>query len=412
MKTSGIAVMFNDVSSVGMSKSTSKNSSESKVFDSIINMSISNRSNEYSVDSTLDTSVQTEVSDEAIEVKKDVVKEESIAKTNKDVDNKPKEEKVESKDNTESDNISKEDDSKEFAQAIEEVASQIKEKIKEILGISDEEIEELLSSTGFSVVQLLDSDNLKEFVVAYCGENEIRSILTNENVLDVYVSLENAISEIPVEEICQMSPKDLVLLADETMEFINSKPEIVVDESVEVKDNGRLSERNDADIIDTSDKSEEAENVSLTVDTNKKAEFNEDKKPTIEVTKDEGTKVDIKDEASYDASDSFKESSKEPATEKMTYDTFISNLNNVVNSNESVDFCNAMASVRTMNQIVEQIVNKIKVNISADNSTMELMLNPEKLGKLGLSVTAKEGVMTASFIVESEMAKHAIESQV
>ena len=42
---------------------------------------------------------------------------------------------------------------------------------------------------------------------------------------------------------------------------------------------------------------------------------------------------------------------------------------------------------------------------------MEIQLNPEKLGKVNLSVVSKNGQMTASFVTESEMAKNALESQ-
>ena len=42
---------------------------------------------------------------------------------------------------------------------------------------------------------------------------------------------------------------------------------------------------------------------------------------------------------------------------------------------------------------------------------MELQLNPEHLGRVHLTITEKEGMMTAQFAAETHAAKEAIESQ-
>lgn len=62
-------------------------------------------------------------------------------------------------------------------------------------------------------------------------------------------------------------------------------------------------------------------------------------------------------------------------------------------------------------RIIQQIVQHIRVNLTSDMSSIEMQLNPESLGKVLLSIHAKEGVMTANFTVQSEEARYAIESQ-
>jgi flagellar hook-length control protein FliK len=42
---------------------------------------------------------------------------------------------------------------------------------------------------------------------------------------------------------------------------------------------------------------------------------------------------------------------------------------------------------------------------------MELQLNPEHLGRVNLTINSREGVMTAHFAVENDLAKEAIEGQ-
>ena len=61
--------------------------------------------------------------------------------------------------------------------------------------------------------------------------------------------------------------------------------------------------------------------------------------------------------------------------------------------------------------IIRQVAEQVRVQVTADASTMEMQLNPESLGKLSLSVELKQGMLTAKFIVENEQVKEAIEGQ-
>lgn len=65
-----------------------------------------------------------------------------------------------------------------------------------------------------------------------------------------------------------------------------------------------------------------------------------------------------------------------------------------------------------MQEIFEQVVEQVKVTVTADTSAMEMQLNPENLGKVNLSVVAKEGHITAQFVTENEVTRQALESQI
>ena len=62
-------------------------------------------------------------------------------------------------------------------------------------------------------------------------------------------------------------------------------------------------------------------------------------------------------------------------------------------------------------EIANQIMEHIKITIRPEQTNMELQLNPEHLGRVNLTITEKEGMMTAQFTTQSEVAKEAIESQ-
>jgi flagellar hook-length control protein FliK len=71
----------------------------------------------------------------------------------------------------------------------------------------------------------------------------------------------------------------------------------------------------------------------------------------------------------------------------------------------------SMTRMQQMVDIVNQVSEQLRSTVSADTTTMEMQLNPESLGKVYLSVVSKAGVMTASFQVQSEEARQALESQ-
>ncbi|MBQ9767917.1 MAG: flagellar hook-length control protein FliK, partial [Lachnospiraceae bacterium] len=70
-----------------------------------------------------------------------------------------------------------------------------------------------------------------------------------------------------------------------------------------------------------------------------------------------------------------------------------------------------LAAAAQVREIANQIMEQIKIVIKPDQTNMELQLNPEHLGRVNLTITEKEGMMTAQFTTQSEVAKEAIESQ-
>lgn len=64
--------------------------------------------------------------------------------------------------------------------------------------------------------------------------------------------------------------------------------------------------------------------------------------------------------------------------------------------------------VRAMD-VIEQVVEQVRVNMNQDATSMELQLYPEHLGRIQIHVVSKDGIMTARIVAETEAAKQAIE---
>ena len=65
----------------------------------------------------------------------------------------------------------------------------------------------------------------------------------------------------------------------------------------------------------------------------------------------------------------------------------------------------------TMEYIVEQVVNHVRIRVLPQTTSMELQLNPASLGRVNLNVTSQNGTATATLTVQNQVAKEALESQ-
>ena len=61
--------------------------------------------------------------------------------------------------------------------------------------------------------------------------------------------------------------------------------------------------------------------------------------------------------------------------------------------------------------VAEQILEKVRVVLSDTQTSMEISLTPESLGRVTLNLVSKHGALTAHFTAQNEIAKEAIESQ-
>ena len=61
--------------------------------------------------------------------------------------------------------------------------------------------------------------------------------------------------------------------------------------------------------------------------------------------------------------------------------------------------------------MIDKIVQNARVTLTDSTNTMEMILNPEELGKIFMSVTEKDGSIKARILAENETVKTALETQ-
>ena len=63
-------------------------------------------------------------------------------------------------------------------------------------------------------------------------------------------------------------------------------------------------------------------------------------------------------------------------------------------------------------ELINQIVDNIRLNVSQDTTSIEMQLNPENLGRVYVHLSAKEGTVNAQFTATNEVVKEALEAQI
>lgn len=263
-------------------------------------------------------------------------------------------------------------------------AELLSNKLKKLLNVDDETLQNLLQTVGLTMQDLLDPAVMKDFILQINDATSVNLLIDESlnNLMQQAMQLLDEVlqvsddtvlaGELPVGELL---PEEPVTAQAEKQETATEKPQ-----AVEAKAETVAQTTTEEDVTRTDVKS--AENQ--TTDTE------------VQVT------VQTKDAGDSGASADLM---------KQNSDDVISNLNQAMAqvTVEEISTTPFDTSV-TQADIVRQIVDEIKLNLSKDVTSMTLQLNPEQLGKVQIHVSTKNGVMQAQIIAETEAAKAAVES--
>lgn len=312
--------------------------------------------------------------------------------------------------------------------SIDKVNEKIADEVKDVLGIDDDTFANAMTALGLSPLDLLESNNLAKLVLFVNGSSDFTDLLTDENMMNQLNELSDILGNLNWEDLTGMSKSDFL----EEVEDFNAKtqtgsdvfkedaPALAQEIAVDAADSGNTSENVSAE--------EESATNTNNVSTEKKSVQGETTVNTSDNSSDTKVEVSVtKSEESSSQQSSYSSQSEDDMSE-VTHDQtiseddvttdnqhtvrndFIQNLNQAVNDTVQVAKPESVR-MQQMVDIVNQVVEKIKVSIGTESTSMEMQLNPEHLGKLLLNVSSKNGVMTAVFSVQSEESRAALESQ-
>ena len=319
-------------------------------------------------------------------------------------------------------NTSVKADLKSVENVANEITNEITNEVRDILGVDDETLANAMTALGFSALDLLDTSNLAKLVLTINGSSEFTDLLTDENMMNQLNSLIDVVENINWEELTGMSKEDFATV------LANSKQQGDIEHEnlmTTVSDGETFSViQEDASDRQVNVQTDVSDNITDVSDNITDVSDNiTDAKQDVTVVVEKNQSEAEQGSAQTD-SDAGKNMSEEIAESTLSDDDAVSSRQTNVQNNFIQNMEQAAANVeqtqsarpdtvrmQQMVDIVNQVVEKIKVSLGTESTSMEMQLNPEHLGKVLLNVSSKNGMMTAVFSVQSEEAKAALESQ-
>jgi flagellar hook-length control protein FliK len=266
---------------------------------------------------------------------------------------------------------------------------QIKNIIMDELDITPEELDSMMKELGLELSDLTDPKAIISLILADSGNNDPLAMLLDEQLVNKFQSLLAKLEDIRSEANLKLTDEELKMILEQTVtgEEAEVLPDMDDTQDIEsqpvakrLEDEGSKNDNNDTGKLQTVSGDE-----------------SDNRGPVISAHDDDSQLKDTDDRrAKTDKTDGF----------EMFLDKLSANYDKPIE-----DFSNNTVRLYEIRDIAQQIINEIRVLINPEQTTMELQLNPEHLGKVNLTISSKQGAMTAHFAVQNDLAKEAIESQ-
>ena len=316
----------------------------------------------------------------------------SAKKIDNDVNKNINDKEVVSNDNVNSDKAipdqaSVEEEIESLAEKLAALINQITDILKDMLGIGDEELEENLSVLDMNFSDLLNTDAVNEFVLYSKGATEV-DILIDEQLSSLISDISEDISDIIA------SFEEFDVEAETVTVELQDEKTIIDMKDISQKADEILTNPEEENIVVKKDEtSEEGSFIPKNVDNN---------------ISDAGRMMTINTGSENNSRNS------QSRDFGSSNESIIINLNNAINNvaQENVSETGEFVEGVSQAEIIQQVVDEIKANVTSDIQTLEMRLNPESLGRVQITVSARNGIMQAQIVAETEAAKTAIEANI
>lgn len=271
----------------------------------------------------------------------------------------------------------------------EEIGEEFVEELAEKLNVSVDEIKDLLNELNMTVFDLLNVNNFNTFMQNFLDIQNPVDILASEQTQQLYKQVAEVVKDY----------KQIYNEFQSNITLVKQSPDI------------ELSNEN----IDT-----KATKASETIVSNNNNNLHENQQVSTETLEQEQKDVqtpivEVKN-SNNQSNSNFKEQTPNEVllTQNTNQDFNYSNISGYQQFQQQAVIDNIASKVSNTStdahQIINQIVEKIKVDIKPDVSEMKLLLKPDTLGELSLKITTQNNIVTAQFVAESQQVKEVLQA--
>ncbi len=275
------------------------------------------------------------------------------------------------------------------------------QEIAEEMDVTPEEVEEAMAVLGLTAVQLFDIDNLKQLLLTISGSVDELSLLTDEalysNLQDLLGTVEENLADL--QEELGLSEEEMDALLKQMM----SEQATDVEEVLSEQETPETNLEGMKDYTVSVQRDGETVQMKVTVNDesgNKSVQESVTSTPVKEVQSDQ--RAQDKDTSANNGRE---------GRESHTAQAFLQTTEAPTETSAAAEPVNVEYRSIQTEDIMNQIVEYMKINVKADTQSMEMQLHPASLGTLGIQIVAKDGVMTAHFTTQNEAVRAIVETQ-
>ncbi len=269
--------------------------------------------------------------------------------------------------------------------------SEIKNKIKDTMNVSDEEIEDAMEQLGMTYVDMLDIQKVTDLVVLLSGNEDSLSFVTDSDAVLQLNSILDTLSLV-TDSLVEQTGMSIEDIKDIASHMFNEGEMAAQDTDSDVQNNY-------TDVVDVKQPQKDlTEYDSSDADHKTGDTLKEVLSEKIQIGQEQGSDKKGNDPHTHMSDKAY------DGIEQITAD---------MTRNIERAFSEIADDVQNINEvdIVRQVVEQIKVTAGQQLQSIEVMLNPENLGHVHVTVTSRQGAVTAQLTAQNEQVKAALENQ-
>lgn len=278
--------------------------------------------------------------------------------------------------------------------------------VAEDLNVSEDDLITAMENLGMVWTDLLNQQNLADVAIELNVSVDSTELLLNSD-------FQNALMDVN-----QILTDAAVKLGMDVNEFTDIVAQMTLVEPDEAAALNEVAGEALNSTVQTTEEAETADNGTVKADVVTKADAGQTKDNAYVVNENAVKSVDDDMDAagsSQDFTGNSDSDGKQADTEGNNGILFAQDTDANVMAELNADDVNAdyrpyMSTDTT--ELINQIVDNIRLNVSQDTTSIEMQLNPENLGRVYVHLSAKEGTVNAQFTATNEVVKEALEAQI
>ena len=307
----------------------------------------------------------------------------------------------------------------QVSEKLESFEESVRDVIKDELQVTDEQITEAMETLGLTVADLMNPQQLAALAAELTGTEDMSALLCNEAFMNVMQSV-GTLTEDLLQELGVTAEELTQLLEDAGQADMNADLMQTV-QTADAADARRVYADTADGIRDTAEQPQTA----AVAETEPRAVRSKDITPEETDTQAKSANAGAEEETAADAAaGSDKEQAQTGSNSNSGQQNSASQAHVGVDvhtgptltetvARQGATSAGEYAAQVDIADVVRQIVTYTRVNYTANQeTTMEMQLNPEHLGKIYLEITSKDGTVSAHLTAQNEVVKEALESQI